>query len=483
MLLGTLSVCGYSSLGIYFNNADRTEIKNALMPMLVFCVMGGVVFGLCYVVTKSVSKSMVGCGVLMLFVTLFRYIEDIAASLFSSLRYWHVLIIGLVVIGHALYFLWKRVPEKVASVIALLMTSVFFFSNAAGLVMALPQITGRGGSFRAASSTSPEISLDQTGNAADLPNVYYFIFDEMASFSVMEEYFDCDNSAFADVLAQKGFSVMDDSYNEVAATSIVLPNLLNLDYLADPSLLDVYTAEELAELSRQAELFRLAKAMGYTVETLGDAENYYSSDAGGRPAAENTTDTGETLSELILDKSVFYPAFGRKASAAILGKLQAVKSYFGDQASYSGENSKIVFTYFSFPHVPFVVDSAGNRVSEQNRVNLTTPVYYREQYLYACGYIDELTDRILENDPEAVIIIQSDHGSRDLLDSRTGERVIPYRERCRIFNAVYYGGQPMPDCAGKSGVNTLRTVFSALWGADLPDVEVPYYTLEEEETD
>ena len=92
-------------------------------------------------------------------------------------------------------------------------------------------------------------------------------------------------------------------------------------------------------------------------------------------------------------------------------------------------------------------------------------------------------DNILEHDPSAVIILQSDHGARlgyHLIDLY-GDDYDPETETIHqqnILNCVYLGGEAL-DISGLSGINTLRTVLNRLYGMDYDMLEprtfVNYY--------
>lgn len=84
-------------------------------------------------------------------------------------------------------------------------------------------------------------------------------------------------------------------------------------------------------------------------------------------------------------------------------------------------------------------------------------------------------DNIQAHDPEAVIILQSDHGARlghhlaelygDPYDAETDTI-----HQQNILNCVYLPGETV-DITGLNGINTLRTVLNRLFQLDYAMVE------------
>lgn len=87
-----------------------------------------------------------------------------------------------------------------------------------------------------------------------------------------------------------------------------------------------------------------------------------------------------------------------------------------------------------------------------------------------------MTTEIIANDPEAIIIIQSDHGYRYPthlqfwygINQYDVEEEAPYMRN--ILNAVYYQGEDIY-IDNYSGLNTLITVLNKLLDVDLQMVD------------
>ena len=131
--------------------------------------------------------------------------------------------------------------------------------------------------------------------------------------------------------------------------------------------------------------------------------------------------------------------------------------------------------YIQCPHAGFIYDKDGGQVPEEDFLNWRDPQYYLGQLQYINGRILGAVDRILEHDPSAVIILQSDHGARlgYHLTDLYGDPYDPETETIHqqnILNCVYMGGEAL-DISGLSGINTLRTVLDRLFDLGYDMVE------------
>jgi len=131
------------------------------------------------------------------------------------------------------------------------------------------------------------------------------------------------------------------------------------------------------------------------------------------------------------------------------------------------------FAYVEFPHLPWVVDENGNDLPLSEKQNWENPNTYLGQLKYASKKILEVVEIITEKDPDAIIIIQSDHGYRrplkvkpEIYDDLDLER----KFMTNVLNAVYYKGETV-DINTLSSLNTLYVVFNKFLGMDFELIE------------
>ena len=151
------------------------------------------------------------------------------------------------------------------------------------------------------------------------------------------------------------------------------------------------------------------------------------------------------------------PAGNQDKRADALGLFRQA----ADIAAAPGREPKFLLVHFMLPHEPFIFDENGNSVAYENMHNWLDPEFYTGQLRFTSEKIIELVRPILEKDPGAVVLIQSDHGARDFGGRQTDE------EKQACLNALYLSGQPR-DIRGLSTVETLRVAVNAALQLDSP---------------
>ena len=138
---------------------------------------------------------------------------------------------------------------------------------------------------------------------------------------------------------------------------------------------------------------------------------------------------------------------------------------------------RFVFAHLTVTHVPFVfnVDGSLMPVEKQGKALGTDfdDPNIRQGYIdsiqYMNGRLLEIVSEIHREDPNAIIIIQGDHG-------------YPGPNRHKIFMAVY---DPMQSFSSKgcvTPINLYRLIFDTWFGADFPMLENRLYKTVEEDT-
>ena len=126
----------------------------------------------------------------------------------------------------------------------------------------------------------------------------------------------------------------------------------------------------------------------------------------------------------------------------------------------------------------FVVDSKGESINESTIHEWKDKELYLNQLKYVNSCIETMVDNIIDSDPDAVIILQSDHGVRypyhmmECYGTPEYDATIetPYMQN--ILNCVYYQGKEI-DIEGKTGINTLRTVLNEVFMTDYEMLDEP----------
>ena len=325
----------------------------------------------------------------------------------------------------------------------------------------------------AAREKNQTFDVESVSNAKDLPNVYWLTFDEYSSFLVMEKYYDYDSKDFIEKLEGMGFNISHSSRNSSHKSSTVFTNYCNLNYVVD----DSFSEATKAEIIKEGWLLKFLKENQYSIhgygrvnELLGDNNPYIVYKESLQKSGSQTIG-GQSPNDLILSRSVFYPLFEKTRdyfSGAVLNTFDSLENMEVE------EKPTLVFSYLMLPHEPFIFNADGSLNSSDNYYNWQDHSFYRNQYIFTSDKIIDVVSKVVEKDPNSVIILQSDHSARAASDSQLYRKWISVSDMRSILNCVYYKGEVL-DIEGLSGVETLRKVYETIFDIELPALlEVPY---------
>ena len=458
-LLGTLAVAAYPVLFLYFQNAAEAHFSEVSAVLLYFLAAAAVLYGIVLLITKNAAKTGIIVSLFLLVLLNYAGIEGLIRSIFSTLYYWHILPILLVVLCMIALWINRKMSDELSGVIMPVACVLFCVLILINGVMAVPTITAR----RKSEQKQTAAQTETVKSNKIMPNIYYFIFDEYASNEQIRKYYDYDNSPLTDYLEKKGFNVSYDSHNESIITSTITTNLMNLDYVVDNS----WAEYDKKEVRTNGKLFSLLRENGYSL--------YSASDFYGLPLIEgqqensnSTTASGESLEYLLIQRTVAYP-FNKKLTTEVRQKIDEINRFICEK-----ETNRFLIAHLDLPHTPFFYDENGN-LNANVSSDWHEKSYYLNQYIYTGKVMQGFVDNILKNDPESIVIIQSDHGGRASTSEDLFMVMFELNDVNRCFNAVYFKGEAL-DIEGLSGVNTLRVLCNRLLGTNYEMLLVPVDT-------
>ena len=456
-ILFVIAAALYPVIFMYGQNAAEVDFIEVFSVAITFTLIAIVIYLLSCILLKSPAKSSIFAAVLMIYGTNYMLFQNMVTNVFSNLKYWHILPIGLFILGHVLYFLFKYASndflKNIASIGALIMTVLMVVN----LIQAIPAIAQK------IENELLEIKSNYSADPKDnQPNIYWMVFDECASFPVIEKYYEYTDPTVYNHLLSKGFYISNTSHNDCCDTHLVLTNCINLDYVVT-STLDMAHIEQ---YRIAPPMYRFLSEQGYTLRGVGDTEWL-----GGIPSMtmQNSiggqTVEGYSAEYLILKNTVFGP-FIEFDDVSYTETILSTLDYYKNPENINPDSSEFNFLYIQSPHVPFIFDKDGNFVSYLNFYNWSDKQYYLGQYEYIMNHMVEIVDTILENDPNCILILQSDHGPRHT-------EGITFEEKTNILNAVYFKNEDISEIEGASGINTFRKIFNRLFDAGFEEVELP----------
>lgn len=273
--------------------------------------------------------------------------------------------------------------------------------------------------------------------AATGPNIYIVLLDGYPRSDTLLNDMGIDNAPFEEALAERGFDVYDDAHTDRRYTDLTLMTLLTGSTDGVPD--DTAPASEIQWQVRQAlsdaELPRQAQAAGYEWDVIDSPAGHVTFSAGThiQHGGVNTFEDNmlaESLAGPIV-KALLPSLLTDSLRAHFEGSVESLVSLVDPDAH------RLVLAHLFQPHTPFLWDADGDPMpipsywpgvnifaAQIETVGMTLAEYSAamegdlatlNQKLLAM--VDEIVDR----DPEAVVVLFSDHGARYSLDLRETE--------------------------------------------------------------
>ena len=293
---------------------------------------------------------------------------------------------------------------------------------------------------------------------APSPNIYWFHCDGMLGFDSFEKYFGDDQAEFTQALSERGFQINRSAMLEANhKTMVAVPALMCPDYYDHTMYELIRNHQSLSKSELQSARLknetRLAfERKGYLSQTIGTVNIYYPpvsdrfyvvGDTGSVYTLETEGDfekaylsiiqAGELTSLLVnIPGNTYFNTVVELGNRGLLGfplwrgKLSHVLPDEWLEALYQGKklsmkNRMILeavndstfagqptfnMVFYVGAHFPFTVDENG----EPHNGDPENIYAYAPQHRYAAAILIGMIDQILSRDPDAVIVLQADHG-------------------------------------------------------------------------
>ena len=339
----------------------------------------------------------------------------------------------------------------------------------------------------------PELPV-ATSEAAEKPDIYYFIFDRYARADFMKSIYGHDNEPFLEELRKRGFYVAEESFANYQRTAHSIVSSLNFDYL------DGLSTDATKDLSDWRLIFSMFQDFRIARFLKGEGYEFHYAGTWWEPtrriAAADVHHNHFEMRELLL--AVYQSSMAAHASRSIgfgwgdplFWQCRRSRLMFEDIRSQApGDRPRFYFAHFLIPHPPFVTHESGRCMDIAEARSRSRSKNYVGQVTYANRQILETVDAILSRPgPRPIIILQADEGpwpgmyagdevtsfARDV--TRVEWTKVPpelLREKFAILNAVYAPGIPPSEFSpGMTPVNVFRKVLRSVFNVpieDLPD--------------
>lgn len=461
-LFALLLVCLFPCVSVFAGNAGEARPGDMLFFLKIFLASAGVLLVLCLILFRNISRAGFMACLGMLVVINFSMAAD-------ALPIPGKVLLGILAVLAVLLsiLLLKKKPDLTVGCV--LIAIAFGAMCLVNLAMAVPVLLSQRNSGTV--TVTDEVPVLR----GEKRNVYFLLFDEYGGDENLRHYYDYDNSEFWTALEEMGFAVSHTSKNtESCWTDTLIPNLMNLDYVADDSMTELQRRSFL----EQPLLYRLFAGNGYRIQLINHRD-FLSSEGVEELTAGQAEDS---ISEYLLNRSIFAkiePLRFRIAKQLWRNYRdqyqEPIENCFdclaacADTALASGRPTLTV-SYIQCPHSPFLYQKDGTLVETIARWNWKDGGYYTEQLTWLNGILLDSLSRIREKDPEAVILLLSDHGARKpmhMVEQYGGPRFDAEAETPYMQNILCCAFTPeeMVEVEGETGINAIRLVLNAAFDA------------------
>jgi len=334
-------------------------------------------------------------------------------------------------------------------------------------------------------TTRPSVSEPPAGSAD--PDIWVIMPDEYGRADILESVYGIDMAAFLDGLRQRGFEVAQGNSSNYPATPYNLMSMFHMRHVPDIESMapmlngDIDLQAGMRNGVNHNETFDFLRSRGYEIVTvappwedvaLRSADVYV--DNGGINEFEVSLVERTALDRVA--RTLAPDALFQQERDRVSFALTQMDAISADRA----DGPRFVFVHVVVPHMPavfgadgeavrmpyeqfFWVDSAPQRGMDREE--------YRRLALGQVQYISTAVvpalDRLIDNDPDAVVVLFGDHGSgvgmdwEDVPDSDLAERF------SNLFAARTPGRDDVFD-VDASLINTMPALFDGYFGMSLP---------------
>jgi len=471
LLLLVVFFCLHGSL----ENYGFVELREIVILGLVIIACIGIGWVLVWLLTRNWLMSALICFFIALWYLFFGAIYDWlqTSTLFHFLHRYQVLIPALIVltVGWILFLHKKRSKHSTLSMYLNLLLLLYCGIDGFLLINKRVQPVSK--------VQSAAVAFDQS-KVTQKPNVYYLLFDEYAGYQSLKDSFGFANDSLYHFLDKKGFRQLPGGSN-YDFTLFSMSSIFNMQYIDTAGITGTTLQNDLQMRTneiRYGSVFGLFESMGYHIE------NYSIFDIGNRHSVSDKNDFLPVHSRLLTDKILHNRIIRTSGWLFKTGKFALPawkKNYLYQHDATNIFSEKMVkqtaadkssvptfcYAHFIIPHGPFYRDSTGRYNSDASiadEATLTNKAAYLSYLKYGNRVIESLVENITTQDPQAIIVLMSDHGFRPY---KNPARFIPFcfDNICAVrFPNNNYGAADEQH----SAVNFFRYLFNQQFGQQFP---------------
>ena len=452
LLCCLIVICMHPFLLVYTKNVTTATFLDVILATFKMVSIALLFFMISLIFRLIVVKSAVFSMFSVLWFTNYINFESFIYSIIPTWKYWHIIPLYLILLLFVLTIIKYVGTNRAYFESAKILGAAFFALSVMNVVLAAPNIIEKIMYQPPKNNVENNTIYHETGEfTKDISNVYYIILDEYTRPDLQKEYFGIDASDFINTLKSLGFNYSASSKSSAPFTTYSVGNNLSYSIEFIDEITPAYEFHYIIN-NRDVPIFSLFKEKGFSIV----ATNYL-------PFVTNSSlvDKLIKLKELdqlslyktALDKSIFVrlqtPGYSEwKFYNAIFDNLERY-------IDIEGAEHRFAFVHLAQPHSPYIFDETGKLTPGYLQMDVSA---YSGQLLYVTKRIQEILTSLVKNDPNCIIILQSDHGMREYARS--------YEEKLCVLNALYFRGEVL-DIEGLGTVDTIRLTLNEMFNLKL----------------
>tara|TARA_Y100000590_G_scaffold24490_1_gene27817 strand:- start:7309 stop:8733 length:1425 start_codon:yes stop_codon:yes gene_type:complete len=311
---------------------------------------------------------------------------------------------------------------------------------------------------------------------AEKPNVYHIILDEYTDNEILEKKFNYDNSAFIEFLNKNEFHIPEKMFSSYASTPMELDMILNMNY----PITEGWASENYQSMNNN-NVMSVFSEQGYLIIETNSMMRYKNfSDVDSRLCYDTKFINSEFLDQLLSKSIIRY--FLEKHQEDT--RRDTIKCTFDElnEISSKAKQPFYIFSHMYVPHPPFLFGPNGEHISPDRRdisglQSWENPDGYINQLIFATKEISIVVENIIENDPNAIIILQGDTGTLTGTNQLSKSFDDVYREHSILFAIKISDSN---DLEHISPINTYRIIFNSIFNIEYEYLEEQNFTYDSE---
>ena len=331
--------------------------------------------------------------------------------------------------------------------------------------------------FLKSRSNSEYITSESVIDFKKLPDVYFIIFDNMANFDVLNEYYNFDTSEINNQLIDNNYYIYENSTSLYGQTRLSMSSILNLDYLFPEGEVPFSTRSQIVQtyLSIDSLVYTTFEKNNYDLFIVG--ENF-PCDIGRHQCINYKVNDG-FLYNLLINTPYSILVNNRSSSPDLYKNINKIlridcspdckEITFQEIIENIERNDdplkpNFVLIHNNNSHKPFRLNEDCENLEN---TKFEPAIYNQKEYIDAniCN-VRELIFLKENIETDTIIIAQSDHGPRykNLVDTYSDLTNDDINNKYRTFGAVYGIETTCSKFNDLSyfGVNTFRSLFNCL---------------------